>query len=161
MDPSWHIGKWSKNSKHVIKIHYAGVFLFYCHFHRIYPYILLKDSVPLPDYLIVWWIGWRIGWKIGQWECTIGRSHVILKNRMESVGVWHVKLDRMNRMPFYISIEMHYGVNITNIVCDLSDSGTEKSVRIRWNRSTNESHQITFVYSHTIKLFKIGQWDTA
>ena len=112
----------------------------------------------LPDYLMVWQIGWKIWGKIGQWERTIGRSDAILKNRMESEGLWHVRLDRMDRIRLFISII------VRNALWDKYNKNRIRSVgqwerKIGWDLSKHESHPITFVNTNAIKLFKIGQWN--
>ena len=49
---------------------------------------------------------------------------------------------------------MHYGISRTTIVCDLLGNGNEKNVGIRCYINRHQSHQITFVNYHTIKLQK-------
>ena len=107
---------------------------------------------------MVWRIGWKIGGKIGQWERTIGRSDWILKNRMESEGLWHVRLDQMDRIRLFISIILR------NALWDKYNKNRIRSVgqwerKIGWDLSKHESHPITFVNTNAFKLFKIGQWD--
>ena len=107
---------------------------------------------------MVWQIGWKIWGKIGQWERTIGRSDAILKNRMESEGLWHVRLDRMDRIRLFISII------VRNALWDKYNKNRIRSVgqwerKIGWDLSKHESHPITFVNTNAIKLFKIGQWN--
>ena len=107
---------------------------------------------------MVWRIGWKIGRKIGQWERTIGRSDAILKNRMESEVLWHVRLDRMDRIRLFISII------VRNAFWDECNKNRIRSVgqlerKIGWDLSKHKSHPNTFVNTYAIKLFKIGQWD--
>ena len=120
--------------------------------------LLDKAGVPLPDYLTVWRIGGKIGGKIGQWEHTIGRSDAILKNRMESEGLWHVRHDRMDRIRLFISII------VRNALWDKYNKNHNRSFgqwerKIGWDLSKHESYPITFVNTNAIRLFKIGQWD--
>ena len=117
-----------------------------------------KAGVPLLDYLMVWRIGWKIEGEIGQWERTIGRSDAILKNRMESEVLWHVRLERVDRIRLVISVIAR------NALWDKHNENRIRSVgqwerKIGWDLSKHESHPITFVNTNAIKLFKIGQWD--
>ena len=98
---------------------------------------------------------WQSGWKISQLVCIMGQLYEILKKRMESDEVWHVM-----QFSILIIVQIHYKVIITTIKYDRSGSEKEKSVRIRWNLSRHESHQIMFVIFQTIKLFNIRLWDT-
>ena len=101
---------------------------------------------------------WRIGWKIGQWECTIGQSDAIFNNRMESEGLWHVRLDRMDCIRLFISII------VWNALWDKYNKNRIRSVgqwerKRGWDLSKHKSHPIMFVNTNAITLFKIGQWD--
>ena len=100
----------------------------------------------MPDYLVVWWIGL----KIGQWEDTIRRPYAVLKNRME-----FDMSDSIGWIAFYhlfLSLrEMHYGINITNIVCHLSGSGNEKSDGIWANINRIRLRPSTRITSHSLK----------
>ena len=82
-----------------------------------------EAGIPLPDYLMVWRNGWKIGWKMGQWKRTIRRSYAIL----ESGGVWHVRLDRMDRILLSISI------NTQNALLDKYNNNHMRSVR-QWEQ---------------------------
>ena len=109
---------------------------------------------------MVWRIGWKIGGKIRQWERIIGRSDAILKNRMESEGLWHVRLDRMDHIRLFISIIAR------NALWDKHNKNRIRLVwqwewKMGWDLSKHESHPITFVNKNAIKLFKIEQWDAS
>ena len=68
----------------------------------------------------------KIGWKIGQWERTIGRLYAILKNRMDFDMSDSIGWIAYNSL--FLSLgKMHYGIDITKIVCDRSASGNENS----------------------------------
>ena len=106
-----------------------------------------KAGVTLSDYMMVCPIGWKIGWKIGEWERTTVGSYDILKNRMESDGVWHIKLDQIDHILLCISIVARNALQdkyITKIVCYRSGSGNEKSGGI-------------WAYMHCIRL-RLSTW---
>ena len=86
------------------------------------------------------------------------QSDAILKKRMESEGLWHVRLDQMDRIRLFISIIAR------NALWDKHNKNRIRSVgqwerKIGWDLSKHESHPITFVNTNAIKLFKIRQWD--
>ena len=119
---------------------------------------LHKAGIPLPDYWMIWRFGWKIEWKIGKCEHTIGWSYAILKNLMESDGVWDVRLGQMDRIWLCIFFCAR------NTLQDKYNKNSMRSVgqwqwerKSRWNLSKHESHQIMSVNSNAIKLFKIGQ----
>ena len=91
-------------------------------------------------------------------ELTIERAYAILKNRMESEGLWHVRLDLMDCIRLFISIVAR------NALWYKYNKNRMRSVgkwerKNGWNLSKHESHQISSVNTNAIKLFKIGQWD--
>ena len=72
-------------------------------------------------------------------------------------GVWHVRVDRMDHIRLFISIVAR------NALRDKHNKNRMRSVgqwelKIGWNLSKHESHQITSLNSNYITLFKIGQW---
>ena len=127
-----------------------------CHYTS--TYLQIRAGVPKPDYKMVWWIGWEIWWKIGQLVAQSDdrkRFWRIGWNQMENYMSDSIGWIAYNYL--FLSLrEMHYGINITKIVCDRSGSGNEKLDGIWANMNRIRLRPST---PNDITLFKIGQWD--
>ena len=76
----------------------------------------------------------------------------------ESEGLWHVRLDRMNRIWLFISITARNAL-LENYYknCKQYPIGWTVGPKIWMEFKQYESHQIMSVNTNAIKLFKIGQ----
>ena len=65
-------------------------------------------GTPLPDYLV----DWQIRLKISQWEGSTGRSHAMLKNRMESLMTDTIGWIACDFLFSSLREMHHHGINI-------------------------------------------------